>query len=149
MRTPCVSVLSMLEVEFAQLSDSGTIRPRNEDYLGHVLPSSPKRFDPAGGCLPWRTEWVASGGRGSRFFSRPTWQVGLGVPAGTRRLVPDVCTAADPNTGALLVRGGRTIGLGGTSWSARSGPDFALLSMKHVNDQERPLWGFSIRLCTS
>lgn len=31
----------MLEVEFAQLSDPGTIRPRNEDYLGYVLPPSP------------------------------------------------------------------------------------------------------------
>ena len=30
----------MLEVEFAQLSDSGTVRPRNEDYLGYVVPSS-------------------------------------------------------------------------------------------------------------
>lgn len=30
----------MLEVEFAQLSDPGKVRPRNEDYLGHVSPSS-------------------------------------------------------------------------------------------------------------
>ena len=30
----------MLEVEFSQLSDPGKIRPRNEDYLGHVAPSS-------------------------------------------------------------------------------------------------------------
>lgn len=32
----------MLEVEFAELSDPGTVRPRNEDYLGHVVPSSPE-----------------------------------------------------------------------------------------------------------
>lgn len=31
----------MLEVDFAQLSDKGMVRPRNEDYLGHVAPSSP------------------------------------------------------------------------------------------------------------
>lgn len=31
----------MLDVEFSQLSDAGTVRPRNEDYLGYVLPSSP------------------------------------------------------------------------------------------------------------
>jgi len=31
----------MLEVEFEQLSDPGMVRPRNEDYLGHVLPSTP------------------------------------------------------------------------------------------------------------
>jgi serine/threonine protein phosphatase PrpC len=30
----------MLEVEFAQLSDRGMVRPRNEDYLGYVMPSS-------------------------------------------------------------------------------------------------------------
>ena len=31
----------MLEVEFTQLSDVGPVRPRNEDYLGYVLPASP------------------------------------------------------------------------------------------------------------
>ncbi len=31
----------MLEVEFVQLSDVGMVRPRNEDYLGYVMPSSP------------------------------------------------------------------------------------------------------------
>jgi len=30
----------MLEVEFFQLSDAGKVRPRNEDYLGYVAPSS-------------------------------------------------------------------------------------------------------------
>jgi PPM family protein phosphatase len=30
----------MLEVDFAQLSDPGTVRPRNEDYLGYIQPSS-------------------------------------------------------------------------------------------------------------
>ena len=31
----------MLDVEFSQLSDVGPVRPRNEDFLGYVLPSSP------------------------------------------------------------------------------------------------------------
>jgi PPM family protein phosphatase len=39
-RTP-VQTSSMLEVEFAQLSDVGRVRPHNEDYLGHVAPGSP------------------------------------------------------------------------------------------------------------
>ncbi len=30
---------SMLDVEFAQLSDVGRVRPHNEDYLGHFAPS--------------------------------------------------------------------------------------------------------------
>ena len=33
----------MLEVEFAQLSDPGVVRARNEDYLGYVRPSSPEQ----------------------------------------------------------------------------------------------------------
>lgn len=33
----------MLDVEFSQLSDTGTVRPRNEDYLGYALPSSAER----------------------------------------------------------------------------------------------------------
>ena len=31
----------MLDVEFAQLSDPGRLRPHNEDYLGSVLPVTP------------------------------------------------------------------------------------------------------------
>jgi PPM family protein phosphatase len=31
----------MLDVEFAELSDPGRVRTRNEDYLGHVVPGSP------------------------------------------------------------------------------------------------------------
>jgi serine/threonine protein phosphatase PrpC len=40
---PNPAQLSMLEIEFAQLSDVGTVRPHNEDYLGHVLPASPEQ----------------------------------------------------------------------------------------------------------
>jgi PPM family protein phosphatase len=31
----------MLELEFSELSDTGRVRTRNEDYLGHVVPGSP------------------------------------------------------------------------------------------------------------
>jgi serine/threonine protein phosphatase PrpC len=40
-RTPAQT--SMLEVEFAHVSDNGRVRPHNEDYLGHVLPSTPEQ----------------------------------------------------------------------------------------------------------
>jgi serine/threonine protein phosphatase PrpC len=33
---------SMLELEFAQLSDPGKVRDHNEDYLGHWLPETPE-----------------------------------------------------------------------------------------------------------
>jgi kumamolisin len=72
----------------------------------------------AGGAVTSETGWTGSGGGTSRFFARPPWQTGAGVPHGTKRLVPDVCAAADPNTGAFLVFHGHGIGIGGTSWSA-------------------------------
>ena len=63
--------------------------------------------------------WTGSGGGKSVLFnSRPPWQKGPGVPAGNQRLVPDVSISADPNKGAFLVLQGKTIGIGGTSWSA-------------------------------
>ncbi|HXZ13016.1 MAG TPA: protein phosphatase 2C domain-containing protein [Candidatus Sulfotelmatobacter sp.] len=33
----------MLDLEFAELSDVGRVRARNEDYVGHVVPGSPAR----------------------------------------------------------------------------------------------------------
>jgi protein phosphatase len=34
---------SMLDVEFAQYSDRGSVREHNEDYLGHALPATPEQ----------------------------------------------------------------------------------------------------------
>lgn len=33
----------MLEVEFAEVSDVGKVRPHNEDYIGHVCPATPAK----------------------------------------------------------------------------------------------------------
>jgi protein phosphatase len=33
----------MLEIEFAELSDCGPVRPHNEDFVGHWLPSNPEQ----------------------------------------------------------------------------------------------------------
>jgi protein phosphatase len=38
----------MLDLEFAELSDSGLTRDHNEDFLGHVLPSSPAQVQSQG-----------------------------------------------------------------------------------------------------
>ncbi len=62
--------------------------------------------------------WTGSGGGDSLFFGRPVWQTGNGVPAGSKRAVPDVSTPADPNTGAFLVLQGQPTAIGGTSWAA-------------------------------
>src|SRR5207249_1583109 len=85
---------SMLEVEFAQLSDRGRVRGQNEDYLGYALPAAPaaRRWPPrwlpapCATIAPWWPTWVirgviwsgAAGRRRSRAItpspaSRPAW----------------------------------------------------------------------------
>jgi kumamolisin len=96
----------------------------------------------ATGQVSSETGWTASGGGASRFFPRPIWQTGMGVPSGTQRLVPDVCSAADPNTGALLILGGNTIESGGTSWSAPVWAGFCALLNEARQKAGRPLLGY-------
>jgi kumamolisin len=84
-------------------------------------------FLKADGSVASEIGWAAGGGGRSILFKRPPWQTGNGVPAGTDRLVPDVCAAADPSTGAFLVLHGKTMGIGGTSWSAPMWAGFCAL----------------------
>jgi len=62
--------------------------------------------------------WSNGGGGVSAVFSRPRWQTGTGVPAGTMRLVPDVAATADPDYGAFFVFANSPTSIGGTSWAA-------------------------------
>lgn len=64
------------------------------------------------------TAWYDGGGGVSAVVTRPSWQTGTGVPAGTKRCVPDVALAADPATGGILVWNNAGYIVGGTSWSA-------------------------------
>jgi kumamolisin len=52
------------------------------------------------GGVATESGWASSGGGISIFFDRPAWQTGNGVPAGKKRLFPDISLAADPNEGA-------------------------------------------------
>jgi kumamolisin len=61
------------------------------------------------------TGWTLSGGGFSDYFSRPTWQTGTGVPAGSTRCVPDV---AAPSVGAPVILNGAQYIYEGTSWSS-------------------------------
>jgi kumamolisin len=72
----------------------------------------------ANGQVASETGWSGSGGGKSKFFPRPAWQQGHGVPAGNQRMVPDVAASADPNEGALMILNGQRVQEGGTSWSA-------------------------------
>ncbi len=88
----------------------------------------------ANGTVSEETGWTSGGGGQSMFFDRPVWQKGKGVPAGTKRLVPDVSLTADPNFGALVVLGGQSQQIGGTSWSAPVWAAFcALINEARVN----------------
>jgi kumamolisin len=86
------------------------------------------------GDVASETAWSNSGGGQSIFFGRPSWQTGTGVPAGNKRLVPDVSAAADPDTGAFLVLQGKVVQIGGTSWSAPVWAGFcALINEARIN----------------
>ncbi len=80
------------------------------------------------------TNTSATGGGQSIYFNRPYWQSGTGVPAGTARLVPDVSSAADPSTGAVLIFNGTQYTIGGTSWSTPTWAGFcALINQGRAN----------------
>ncbi len=70
------------------------------------------------GTVSQEEGWPGSGGGTSTVFDRPDWQKGKGVPAGAKRLVPDVSLTADPNRGAFVFLNGSVVQYGGTSWSA-------------------------------
>jgi kumamolisin len=94
----------------------------------------------AAGGVASETGWTASGGGKSIFFPRPPWQTGAGVVAGTQRLVPDVSSLADPNTGAMVVLNGTPQQFGGTSLSAPTWAGFcALLNEARSNASKPPL----------
>lgn len=99
------------------------------------------RLTPAGDVTS-ETGWSGSGGGTSRFFPRPAWQTGVGVPHGTQRLVPDVCAVADPNTGAFLVFNNHPTQIGGTSWSAPVWAGLCALMNEARQNAGKPALGF-------
>lgn len=72
---------------------------------------------PSGNSIT-ESAWSGSGGGVSKIFSRPDYQRGAGVPAGSMRLVPDIALNADPATGYNVIAEGSTLRIGGTSVSA-------------------------------
>src|SRR5262249_40868204 len=70
------------------------------------------------GDVASETGWAGSGGGMSKVFARPAYQTRPGMPAGDRRLVPDVSLLANPETGAFVRVNGHDLQIGGTSLSA-------------------------------
>jgi kumamolisin len=96
----------------------------------------------ANGSVATETGWTASGGGVSIFFQRPVWQAGIGVPAGTMRLVPDVSLTANPNRGGFVVFQGQVVQFGGTSWSAPAWAGFCALMNEARTRANKPLLPF-------
>jgi kumamolisin len=94
------------------------------------------------GAVAAETGWTGSGGGKSIFFTRPSWQTGVGIPPGNERLVPDVSLAADPNKGAFLVFQGNVVQIGGTSWSAPVWAGFCALINEARAKANKPLIPF-------
>ncbi len=81
----------------------------------------------ASGARSSETAWSGSGGGVSVHFAKPAWQTGTGVPAGTKRFVPDVALPADPYTGAYVYLSGSAQTIGGTSWASPTWAGFCAL----------------------
>jgi len=120
-------------------------------YVNHVLETSYPTSDPdvtgvggtsivltATNTVQSETGWSGSGGGISTVFSRPSWQVGTGVPSGSMRLTPDVAAAADNNNGAYYYYNGQGGEVGGTSWATPTWAGFIAL----VNQAKNTTMGF-------
>jgi kumamolisin len=94
------------------------------------------------GAVAGETGWTGSGGGKSIFFTRPSWQTGVGIPPGSERLVLDVSLAANPNKGAFLVFQGKVVQIGGTSWSAPVWAGFCALINEARAKAKKPLLPF-------
>ena len=79
------------------------------------------------------TAWNWSGGGVSTIFSKPSWQIGIGVPSDSKRDVPDVSLDADPNSGVVIVWNSSYWQVGGTSLSAPLWAGTAALINQKIN----------------
>src|SRR5437899_1844092 len=91
---------------------------------------------PACGGYGSESAWSGSGGGVSQVFARPAFQSGSGVPAGTRRLVPDVALEADTSPGNYVAENGSAWTDGGTSDAA---PQWAGLAAELAQQSGRAL----------
>jgi kumamolisin len=133
---------------FASSGDAGAT-PNSEGQGGGIeqveAPSSDPNVTGVGGTslilassgnteVVWNDSYGASGGGNSQYFSKPSWQVGNGVPNGSVRYVPDISGSADPNEGGLVILNGAQYQYGGTSWSSPTWAAFcALINQSRAN----------------
>lgn len=74
------------------------------------------------GAYTSESAWAGGGGGISTFWSTPPWQQGVvsasSKGSSTKRNIPDVSAAADPNTSYVIVTRGKAVQVGGTSAAA-------------------------------
>jgi len=85
--------------------------------------------------------WASSGGASS-VYTKPSWQVCVGVPANNVRYVPDIALTAAGHDGYLVVQGhtATVSGLGAVGGTSASSPSFAGL-MALVVQKTGQRWG--------
>jgi len=85
--------------------------------------------------------WASSGGQ-STVYSKPSWQVCVGVPSTNARFVPDIALTAASHDGYLVIQGHTSTvsGLGAVGGTSASSPSFASL-MALVNQKTGQSWG--------
>jgi len=99
-------------------SDGTTKYPASDPYVT-ALSGTTITFD-ANWNATDEVVWPNTGGGVSAVFSRPVWQTGPGVPAGTMRCVPDAasissCITTTGTTLPFAIRDGQSLGIGGSS----------------------------------
>jgi kumamolisin len=113
--------------------------PANDPNVTSVGGTS-LHITPSTGAVSSEPAWSFGGGGSSRFFARPSWQTGAGVPTGSFRTVPDVALVADLNTGGYLVLNGQVYVVGGTSWGAPTWAGFcAIINQARANLSNPPV----------
>jgi hypothetical protein len=85
--------------------------------------------------------WASSGGA-STVYTKPSWQVCVGVPANNVRYVPDIALTAAGHDGYLVIQGHTSTvsGLGAVGGTSASSPSFAGL-MALVVQKTGQRWG--------
>ena len=74
----------------------------------------------------------SSGGGASNIYAKPSWQTGTGVPADSKRDVPDVSLTAAGHDGYLIVQNGSLYAVGGTSAASPSFAGLMALVVQHT-----------------
>ncbi len=109
--------------EFADASDPGQYwLPANSATYGSALSYIPEGVWNESGNVSGGSGIWAGGGGASAAYSKPSWQTAPGVPADSRRDVPDVSLTAASHDGYFIALYGTYYSVGGTSAAA---PSFA------------------------